>query len=75
LIRGGRVDGPGELRFEAAAARPELRLPIHSYVESPGQPAGWRQFISELAPSTPGCYAVQIDTLTRTDFLVFAVAP
>ena len=75
LVRGGRIDGPGELRFEAAAARPELRLPIHSYVESPGQPVGWRQFISELAPSAPGCYAVQIDTLARTGYLVFEAEP
>jgi len=53
----------------------ELRLPIHSFVYSARQPPGWRQFISSLDLPAPGCYAVQIDTLTRTDFLVFAVAP
>ena len=50
---------------------PELRLPIHSFISSPGQPTGWRQFISGLYPSTPGCYAVQVDTLAQTQHLVF----
>ena len=76
LIRGGRVDEPGELRFDAGLGpSTELRLPIHSFVYSACQPPGWRQFIRSLDLPAPGCYAVQIDTLTRTDFLVFAVAP
>jgi hypothetical protein len=71
LIRGGRIDGPGELGFDSELhPSPELRLPIHSSVTSGGQPLGWRQFVSGLYPSSPGCYAVQIDTFQGTNLLV-----
>jgi hypothetical protein len=71
LIRGGRIDGPGELGFDSELhPSPVLRLPIHSSVTSGGQPLGWRQFVSGLYPSSPGCYAVQIDTLQGTSHLV-----
>jgi hypothetical protein len=71
LIRGARIDGPGTLGFDSESnPSPVLRLPIHSSVTSFGQPAGWRQFVSGLYPSSPGCYAVQIDTFQGTSHLV-----
>jgi hypothetical protein len=76
VIRGGRIDAPGDLRFEVGAeSSPVLRLPIHSYVESGAaqQPVGWRQYLSSLQPSTAGCYAVQVDTLPGSQILVFPV--
>jgi hypothetical protein len=74
LIRGRRIDVPGGLRFDVGdGASAELRLPIHSDVHSASQPPGWRQFISTIDPSVPGCYAVQIDTLTATESLILAI--
>jgi hypothetical protein len=73
LIRGGRIDGPGALGFDSDSnPSPVLRLPIHSYVESGAsqQPPGWRQFVSGLYPSSPGCYALQIDTFQGPSHLV-----
>jgi hypothetical protein len=71
LIRGGRIDGQGELNFGTeGSSGPILRLPVHSFVSSAGQPLGWRQFITVLLPSSPGCYALQVDTLSGSRTLV-----
>jgi hypothetical protein len=78
VIRGGRIDAPGELRFDIGTeSNTVLRLPIHSYVESAAalQPAGWRQYLSSLQPSPPGCYAAQVDTLSGSQILVFELGP
>jgi len=77
LIRGRRIDGPGELRFGTDTTS-ELRLPIHAFAHSAGQPPAWRMFISPdtaLHPSVPGCYAVQVDTLLYTWYIVLETAP
>jgi hypothetical protein len=50
---------------------PQLRLPIHSSVTSLGQPPGWRQFVTSTRPSSGGCYAAQIDTLSGSGVLIF----
>jgi hypothetical protein len=76
LMRGGRIDAPGELRFgDGAEPATDLRLPIHSYEHTSGQPPGWRLFNAYLRPPSPGCYAMQFDTLTGTRWLTFEVTP
>jgi hypothetical protein len=76
LVRGGRIDEPGDLRFgDGSQPAGELRLPIHSYEHTSGQPPGWRLFNAYLRPSSPGCYAMQFDTLSESRWLVFEVTP
>jgi len=74
LVRGGRIDAPGDLRF-GADPTPHLQLPIRSYTHTSGQPPGWRLFVSYLRPPSPGCYAMQLDTFTASLWLVFDVTP
>lgn len=74
LVRGGRIDVPGDLRFgDGSEPAGELRLPIHSYERTDGQPLGWRLFNAYLRPPVPGCYALQLDTLSGTQWIVFDV--
>lgn len=74
LVRGGRIDAPGDLRFgDGSEPVGELRLPIHSYEHTGGQPSGWRIFNGYVRPHSPGCYAMQLDTFTGSRWLVFEV--
>lgn len=74
LVRGGRIDAPGDLRFgDGSEPARMLQLPIHSYEHTGGQPSGWRIFIAYLRPPSPGCYAMQLDTLAGSRWLVFEV--
>ncbi len=74
LVRGGRIDASGDLRFgDGSEPAQELRLPIHSYEHTGGQPPGWRIFNAYVRPPAPGCYAMQLDTLTGSRLLVFEV--
>lgn len=76
LVRGGRLDAPGELSFGAGPTPgAELRLPIKSYEHTPDQPPGWRIFNGYIRPDSAGCYAMQLDTLAGSDWLVFEVTP
>ena len=76
LVRGGRIDKPGDLRFgDGSAPANELRLPIHSYEHTADQPPGWRIFNGYLRPPSAGCYAMQLDTLSGNERLVFEVTP
>lgn len=74
LVRGGRIDARGDLRFgDGSEPAGEVRLPIHSYEHTGDQPPGWRIFVGSLRPSSPGCYAMQLDTFTGSRWLVFEV--
>jgi hypothetical protein len=76
LVRGGRIDTPGDLRFgDGPEPAAELRFPIHSYEHTGGQPLGWRIFNGYVRPPSPGCYAMQLDTLAGSRWLVFEVTP
>jgi hypothetical protein len=76
LVRGGRIDAPGDLRFgDGSEPAGEVRLPIHSSESTSDQPPGWRLFNEYLRPPSPGCYAMQLDTLTESHWLVFEVIP
>ena len=80
LVRGGRLDAPGQLRV-GSGARPRmaLRLPAGSW--PPGDwpraarqpPKSWRATgVSTLLPA-PGCYAFQVDGLGFSYVLAFGV--
>jgi hypothetical protein len=74
LIRGGRIDALGDLRFgDGSEPAGELRLPIHSYEHTGGQPPGWRIFNGYLRSASTGCYAMQLDSFTGTHRLAFEV--
>jgi hypothetical protein len=72
LVRGARIDGAGELRFgDGTESAAELRLPIKSYESTEGQPIGWRIFNTYgVNPSSSGCYAMQVDTLSGSSWIV-----
>jgi hypothetical protein len=74
LVRGGRIDVHGDLRFgDGSEPAQELRLPIHSYEHTGGQPPAWRIFNAYVRPPSTGCYAMQLDTLAGSRWLVFRV--
>lgn len=73
LVRGGRIDRPGEVRFNDGDA--DLRLSMRSFVFSPGVPRTWRQFPSDTDVKEPGCYAWQLDGSTFSETIVFHVVP
>jgi hypothetical protein len=63
LIRGGRLDGPGRIRFELGNVPPaELFIPAGS---------GARDRPSYTRLSAPGCYAYQIDGFGFSRTIVF----
>ncbi len=67
LLRGQRLDGPGELRFVWQVGHepaPLLRRQVH-HVE-----AGTAAHFTVVVPS-PGCWAYQVDGADFTDVLVF----
>jgi hypothetical protein len=78
LLRGARVDGPGELRFDrylgaldqgsAPTGYPELAYP------AAGEP-GLRTKPSGMYFRSAGCYAIQVDGTTFSRVIVFRTAP
>ncbi len=72
LIRGSRIDGPGEVRFNygVEALASEMHLPQPDPFAGPGE---WRSAISStrLKVSAPGCYAFQVDGDTFSYSIVF----
>ena len=68
LIRGGRIDGPEEARFDDGA------VPSTEKVLDPtgGTPVdgGWYDFPGFVRVSAPGCYAFQIDTTAGSDYVI-----
>jgi hypothetical protein len=72
LIRGGRIDAPGQLRFGSGGPVRELRIPVRTGVSWIGQPPGSRGAPSYLRIHASGCYAVQIDGSSFSRIVVFA---
>jgi hypothetical protein len=70
LIRGGRIDSAGRLRF-GHGANPDLGL----WLEAGGTDGGFRQRPSHTRLRGPGCYAWQVDTLLGTDVVAFEAVP
>lgn len=66
LVRGQRLDGPHEVRFDDPA--------VAELVLAPGLdalPGGWRDYPSFTRLQAPGCYAYQVDTETDSTVIVF----
>ncbi len=68
LIRGGRLDSPGELRFDDG-----LNPPSQLWIEaaSTALPADWRNLATYTRLSSPGCYMYQVDGLGFTETIIF----
>jgi len=70
LVRGGRLDAPGEVRFgDGPNPAPELRLGRGGTV---ADAPGWRHWPSFTRLREPGCYAYQIDGRDFSTVVVFA---
>jgi hypothetical protein len=67
LVRGRRLDGPGDLAFEDPP-RAELVLNVGAYE---GQPGGWRDSPGFTRVRSPGCHVYQVDTDAGTWSIVF----
>lgn len=76
LLRGGRIDGVGRLTFSGS---PADYMEKGATISSPGSGA-WTFYSKVLSPgpedgfyfypSTPGCYAVQVDAPTFADTII-----
>ncbi len=68
LIRGGRLDGSDQVRFENGAEPP-------SQLSLPAAPASgtsdWRSLPSYTRLRSPGCYMYQVDGLSFTETIIF----
>ncbi len=71
LVRGGRIDAPGELRFERGPD-PPLELRLHT-AQGGASVSGWHHWPTYTRVSSPGCYAYQVDGPAFTDVIVFEV--
>lgn len=85
LVRGGRLDGDGIVRFaiEGWGALGETKslgdgtlvgteLELKNGFDSQ---RGWRHYPSRTLFRSPGCYAFQVDGRSFTHLIVFEVAP
>lgn len=75
VVRGGRIDGDGELRFQRgsdALAQPILRIERQSAAWGAGYGRDTRQYPSTTQITTPGCYAWQVDGERFTYHVVFS---
>ena len=71
LIRGARIDAPGELRFARSTGD---RLPaLQARRGQAVQPNGWRVWPGLILVRTPGCYALQVDGLNFSRVIVIRV--
>jgi hypothetical protein len=72
LIRGGRLDRPGWVKFALSGSRPvdELRLQEPT-AASPGEEPGWREWPSSTYVPAAGCYAYQVDGIDFSRVIVF----
>jgi hypothetical protein len=72
LIRGRRIDAPGDLAFEDPPMA-ELLLNTSTYE---GRSGGWKDNPSFTRLRAPGCYVYQVDTRDGTWSIVFiAIGP
>src|SRR5712692_2120845 len=75
LFRGGRIDGPGRLEFSGSPAGPSdkgetltgvsVTRTFYERIYGPGPTSGFYVY-----PSTPGCYALQVDGTEFEDMII-----
>lgn len=73
LIRGRRLDGPGELRFgDGTEPASDLAFPAGERgTASSSDAPDWRNWPSYTRVRAPGCYAYQVDGLDFTEVIPF----
>lgn len=83
LLRGGRLDGPGELRFgsytgsvgqgtPATASSEAQAYPELGYPGQDSRPSAMT-YPSDIRVQTPGCYGLQVDGSNFSEVITFAV--
>jgi hypothetical protein len=73
LIRGGRIDRPGPMRFRFDPMTPQQHeLLADRMTAPPGATALWRSVPTVTYVRGPGCYAYQIDGVGFTGHVTFA---
>lgn len=70
LIRGGRIDRPGLLRFATTGEQIRTELTMPGFDSS----GSWRRSTAYTLFRGPGCYAFQLDGTTFSKVIVFKVA-
>lgn len=70
LIRGGRLDGPEQVRFETGD-NPPAQLWIDATPVPTGGTPDWRNQPSYTRLSAPGCYLYQADGIGFTETIIF----
>jgi hypothetical protein len=70
LIRGGRIDRRGALRFATTGKQVRTTLAMSGYDSS----GSWRRSPAYTLFRGPGCYAFQLDGTTFSKIVVFQVA-
>jgi hypothetical protein len=70
LIRGGRIDQPGALRFATTGKRIRTELSMPGFNSS----GSWRRATAYTLFRGPGCYAFQLDGTTFSNVVIFKVA-
>lgn len=70
LVRGVRLDAPGEVRFNKGLDR-ELRLSAGGTATTPG--TDWVQWPSYIRVASPGCYGFQVESRDESHPVIFEV--
>ena len=71
LIRGGRLDSAGEVRFERGDIPPD----VLDFDAIGLDPSGWSGNPSYTRIRAPGCYAYQVDGVGFSEVIVFQAVP
>jgi hypothetical protein len=74
IVRGTRIDAKGAVKFEregSVGSRLELSTERYTHGSWPGAQLGWRDWPSSVKVHAAGCYALQVDTATGSDRIVF----
>jgi hypothetical protein len=71
LIRGARIDAPGEVRF--ARDEGDHAPALYQRRGQSMQPNGWRVWPGSLLVRAPGCYALQVDGASFSAVIVVRV--
>jgi hypothetical protein len=78
IVRGTRIDAKGAVKFEregSVGSRLELSTERYAHGSWPGAQLGWRDWPSSVQVRGAGCYALQVDTASGNDTIVFRAVP
>lgn len=73
-VRGRQLDGPGGMPLAARSEPGWTPFGAHGVELAPTSSPYWRQGMGQIANGTgPGCYGLQVDGITFTSQIVFAI--